>query len=78
MVDTGRTLQSASEILKQNGAKKVYAIITHGMPALPAVRRLLILILFVIGLLSGEAMDKINAMPIEKLVVSRHALQVYE
>jgi len=56
MVDTGRTLQSASEILKQNGAKKVFAIITH-------------------GLLSGEAMEKINAMPIEKLVVTNTICQ---
>lgn len=50
MADTCNTIQSACEILLTNGAKKVYAIVTH-------------------GLLSENAMDSLNAMPIEKLVV---------
>ena len=34
MADTCQTIQSAAEILIQNGAKKVYAIVTHGKHSL--------------------------------------------
>lgn len=73
MADTCQTIQSAVEILIQAGAKKVYAIVTHGevsskllsegctsadrLPNLP-------------GVLSDGALDALQFMPLEKLVVS--------
>lgn len=51
MVDTGRTLALAYKTLEEAGAKRVFAIVTH-------------------GLLSGRAMDLINRLSLEKLVVT--------
>jgi ribose-phosphate pyrophosphokinase len=33
MIDTGSTLTLAAHSLRKNGAKKVYALISHGQPA---------------------------------------------
>lgn len=51
MVDTGTTLCKAAEILKDNGAKTVRAMITHPV-------------------LSGTAIEKIEASVLEELVVT--------
>lgn len=56
MADTCQTIESACEILLQNGARKVYAIITH-------------------GLLSDDAMERLERMGIEKLVVTNTICQ---
>ena len=40
MVDTAGTLCMAAEELKQKGAKKVYAFITHGIFSNPAAERI--------------------------------------
>ena len=75
MADTCSTIESACEILLQAGAKKVYAVITHGMPSscsriwssqLTIIRNLPL----PTGLLSDDAMEKLESMGIEKLVVS--------
>lgn len=51
MVDTGGTLASAVEALKDRGATKVYAAATH-------------------ALLSGSAVEKLSAAPLEEFVVT--------
>ncbi|CAD6571263.1 MAG: hypothetical protein CYPHOPRED_004371 [Cyphobasidiales sp. Tagirdzhanova-0007] len=56
MADTANTIQSACEILHQNGAKKVYAVVTH-------------------GLLSDNAIQKLQEMDIEKLIVTNTICQ---
>lgn len=71
MADTCQTIQSAAEILIQNGAKKVYAIVTHGEHSLPFCDCFgeALTDLSDSGLLSDGALDALHAMPIEKLVV---------
>lgn len=80
MVDTCETLRSACGILKQAGAKAVYAVITHG--ELPNATLSVCLVtsqpdalFFSEGLLSNDALDKLREMPIEKLVVSGRVAQ---
>ncbi len=51
MVDTGGSLCATVDILKDNGAKKVYALITHGV-------------------LSNDAVDKIEKSKIDKLFIT--------
>ncbi|KAJ3373120.1 ribose-phosphate pyrophosphokinase [Allomyces arbusculus] len=41
MIDTGRTLETASELLVRHGAAKVYAVVTHGIFSSDAVERLM-------------------------------------
>ncbi|MFP4459542.1 MAG: ribose-phosphate diphosphokinase [Candidatus Zixiibacteriota bacterium] len=40
MIDTGGTLTHAAELLKQNGAKKIYAFCTHALFSGPAIDRI--------------------------------------
>lgn len=51
LVDTGNTVTRAAKLLKDQGAVKVYAIITH-------------------GIFSGDAVDRINASAIDKLITT--------
>lgn len=51
LVDTGNTLTRAAKLLKDQGAIKVYAIITH-------------------GIFSGDAVDRINASAIDKIITT--------
>ncbi|WP_428898481.1 ribose-phosphate pyrophosphokinase [Parelusimicrobium proximum] len=51
IVDTAGTLTVVANKIKEQGAKKVYAVCTH-------------------GILSRNAIDKINQSPIEKLVIT--------
>lgn len=56
LVDTGNTVTRAAKLLKDQGALKVYAIITH-------------------GLFSGDAIERINASAIDKIVTTNTAPQ---
>ena len=51
MVDTGGSICNAAELLKKEGANKVYAFVTHGV-------------------LSGNAVEKINSSQIDKLFIT--------
>lgn len=51
LVDTGNTVTRAAKLLKDQGAVKVYAIITH-------------------GIFSGDAVERIQASAIDKLVTT--------
>lgn len=51
IVDSADTLCKSAELLKEKGATKIYAFITHGV-------------------FSGDAIEKINNSPIEKLFVT--------
>lgn len=51
IVDSGGTLCNAARSLKEKGAEKVYAYVTHGV-------------------LSGEAVQKIEDAPIEELIIT--------
>lgn len=50
MVDTGGSLCTTAEMLKESGARKIYALTTHGV-------------------LSGNAVEKIEASQIDKLII---------
>jgi ribose-phosphate pyrophosphokinase len=59
MIDTAGTLVKAAEVLKERGAKKVYAYCTHPIFSGPAIER--------IG--SGDALDEVvvtNTIPLSK------------
>jgi len=51
MVDTGGSICSAAEFLKEHGALKIIAACTHGV-------------------LSGQAIEKIDKSPIERMIIS--------
>ena len=51
MADTSNTVTRAAKLLKKEGAKTVYALITHGV-------------------LSGDAIERINASALDKVVVT--------
>lgn len=51
MIDTAGTITKAAELLKEKGAKKIYACATHGV-------------------LSGPAYERIEASPIEELIIT--------
>jgi ribose-phosphate pyrophosphokinase len=56
MIDTAGTLLKAAEVLKERGAKKVYAYCTHGVFSGPAIERII----------KGEALDEVvitNTIP---------------
>ena len=53
--DRWRT-QRAAKLLKKEGAKTIYALITHGV-------------------FSGNAIDKINASPLDKVIVTNSVPQ---
>lgn len=51
LADTSNTITRAAKLLKNQGASKVYALVTHGV-------------------LSGDAIDRINASALDKVVVT--------
>ncbi|CAD6567944.1 MAG: ribose-phosphate pyrophosphokinase [Alectoria sarmentosa] len=56
LADTSNTITRAAKLLKKEGAKKVYALITHGV-------------------LSGEAIERINASALDKVIVTNSVPQ---
>ena len=59
MIDTAGTLVKAAEVLKQRGAKKVYAYCTHPIFSGPAIDRIT----------HGEALDEVvvtNTIPLSQ------------
>lgn len=56
LVDTANTITRAAKLLKDQGAVKVYAIITH-------------------GLFSGDAVERINASAIDKIITTNSTPQ---
>ena len=66
MIDTGTTLTLAARSLKENGALRTYALVSHGGILLsrsrPPTDR-------VVGLLSEASMNVIEDLPLETLVV---------
>jgi len=51
LADTSNTITRAAKLLKKEGAKKVIALVTHGV-------------------LSGDALDRINASALDHVVVT--------
>ncbi|KIX03224.1 uncharacterized protein Z518_06776 [Rhinocladiella mackenziei CBS 650.93] len=51
LADTSNTITRAAKLLKKEGARKVYALVTHGV-------------------LSGDAIDRINASALDKVIVT--------
>lgn len=68
MIDTGKTLTLAANVLKEKGAKVVYALISHGELMLRYTRSHPEYQLHS-GLLSEANMSIIQKLPIEQLVV---------
>lgn len=56
LVDTGNTITRAARLLQKEGAKKVYALVTHGV-------------------LSGDAIARINASALDRVVVTNSVPQ---
>ncbi|KAL9134943.1 MAG: hypothetical protein Q9175_003870 [Cornicularia normoerica] len=56
LADTSNTITRAAKLLKREGAKKVYALITHGV-------------------LSGDAIERINASALDKVIVTNSVPQ---
>lgn len=56
LADTSNTITRAAKLLKNQGATKVYALLTHGV-------------------LSGDAIDRINASALDKVVVTNSVPQ---
>ena len=56
LADTSNTITRAAKLLKKEGAKTVYALITHGV-------------------LSGDAIEKINAIHLDKVIVTNSVPQ---
>lgn len=56
LADTSNTITRAAKLLKKEGAKKVYALITHAV-------------------LSGDAIERINASALDKLIVTNSVPQ---
>lgn len=67
MIDTGTTLTLAARSLKENGASRTYALVSHGasLPHLP----LSLSCSQAIGLFSEASMNVIDNLPLETLVV---------
>lgn len=51
LADTSNTITRAAKLLKREGAKKIYALVTH-------------------GILSGDAIDRINASALDHVIVT--------
>jgi len=51
MIDTAGTICAASRVLKEKGAKEIYAMCTH-------------------GILSGNAIDRLNDSPIKEVIIT--------
>lgn len=56
LADTSNTITRAANLLKKEGATKVYALLTHGV-------------------FSGDAIARINASPLDKVVVTNSVPQ---
>ena len=56
LADTSNTITRAAKLLKREGAKMVYALLTHGV-------------------LSGDAIQRINASALDKVVVTNSVPQ---
>lgn len=56
LADTSNTITRAAKLLKKEGAKKVYALITHGV-------------------LSGDAIERINASALDRVIVTNSVPQ---
>lgn len=56
LADTSNTITRAAKLLKKEGARKVYALITHGV-------------------LSGDAIDRINASALDQVIVTNSVPQ---
>ncbi|KAI0668404.1 phosphoribosyl pyrophosphokinase [Trametes maxima] len=70
MIDSGNTLTLAARSLIDNGAKKVYALVSHGACFLPSLPMTKLIELRRAGLLSQTNLKKIEELPIEQLVVT--------
>jgi ribose-phosphate pyrophosphokinase len=71
MVDTGHTVRLAAGVLKDCGAKQVYALISHGVftSRLKCDHKRGLIRLYA-GLLSDTSMENLKDLPVEKLVVT--------
>ena len=67
MIDTGHTVGLAAGVLRDSGAKEVYALISHGMPNRCRWSDSLT---NDAGLLSETTMENLKDLPVEKLIVS--------
>jgi ribose-phosphate pyrophosphokinase len=56
LADTANTITRAAKLVKREGAKEVYALVTHGV-------------------LSGDAIARINASAIDKMIVTNSVPQ---
>lgn len=72
MIDTGNTLVLAAKSLHENGAKKIFALISHG--TCRNTRSNVSSMTLVSGLFSETKMSRIEQLPIEHLVVRTHRL----
>lgn len=68
MVDTGHTVRLAAGVLKDAGAKEVYALISHG----EFLCQLTEYQADSVGLLSETTMENLKGLPVEKLIVGLH------
>ncbi len=67
MIDTGTTLALAARSLKENGALRTYALVSHG--ASPRASPATFNRSQATGLFSEASMSVIENLPLEKLVV---------
>lgn len=68
MIDTGHTVRLAAQVLRENGASEVYALISHGETLL--LSELKIMLIHTIGLLSDTTMENLKDLPVQKLIVT--------
>jgi ribose-phosphate pyrophosphokinase len=73
MIDSGKTLSMAAQILHENGAESVHALISHGttgsylkFPSLTCVRTT--------ALLSEDTLSVVEKLPLQQLVVCTYRL----
>lgn len=74
LVDTSNTITRAAKLLKKEGAKKVYAMITHGV-YVNYSRCLPPNMADTAQSLSGDAIERINASALDKVVVTNSVPQ---
>jgi ribose-phosphate pyrophosphokinase len=72
MIDTGSTLALAARSLKENGASRTYALVSHGACSLPLLLLSIVRYSSAIGLFSEVSMSVIENLPLETLVVCIH------
>ena len=73
LADTSNTITRAAKLLKKEGARKVYALITHGVYVILA--QFLHPIWLTQDRLSGDAIERINASALDKVVVTNSVPQ---